>query len=348
MTTTGKPRMPPGQGLLRNPDNWPVMGEDAPRDDDSPWMITITGEVERPLTIPLDELMGLPRTDITIDIHCVTRWSKLDRRFSGVPLNDLLADARPTAAAKFIRFIARTDRAHDTTLPLELARSLNALVTFDAEGAPLTTPHGGPVRMVTPGRYFYKSLKWLETIELRTDNKLGHWEAGPGYHNNADPWAEERFVTGNISPELRQRMIDRRSFGKRDLFSVDFSDEDLTGLDAAEATLRNARFDRAALRGASFCKAEFAGASFVAADLVGAGFRGSDGEGADFRGADLRSADFSEAALTGALFCNDEGGDGAIIDGAIIDGATLFDASALESLTDVNRAYVERMMKNGA
>ena len=341
--TTDKPRMPPGQSLLRTPTNWPVMGEEAPRDDKSPWMINITGEVERPLAIPLTELMGFARTEITIDIHCVTRWSKFDRVFSGLPLNDLLAEARPTTDAKFIRFISRSERAHDTALPLDLAQSLNALVAFEAEGEPLTTPHGGPVRMVTPGRYFYKSIKWLETIELRTDNKLGYWEAGPGYHNNADPWEEERFITGNIPPDLRQRMIDRRSFGKRDLLGVDFTGEDMTGLDAAEATIRNAKFDNAILRDASFRKTEYAGASFRGADMVGADMRGSDGAGADFCGADLRSVDFTDARLTGVMFCDADGENG-----AIIDGATLFDDSAIELLTDVNRAYVERMRKAGA
>lgn len=336
--TTDKSRMPPGQSLLRTPSNWPVMGEDAPRKDRAPWMINITGEVERPLAVPLSELMAFARTEITIDIHCVTRWSKFDRVFSGLPLNDLLAEARPTADAKFIRFVSRSERAHDTALPLDLARSLNALVAFEAEGEPLTTPHGGPVRMVTPGRYFYKSIKWLETIELRTDNKLGYWEAGPGYHNNADPWAEERFITGNIPPDLRQRMIDRRSFGKRDLLGVDFSGEDLTGVDAAEATIRNAKFDNAILRDASFRNTEYSGASFRGADMVGADMRGSDGAGADFCGADLRSVDFSEAGVTGAMFCEADG-----TNGAIIDGATLFEDYALAKLTDVNRAYVERM-----
>ncbi|MGB1214181.1 MAG: molybdopterin-dependent oxidoreductase [Pikeienuella sp.] len=343
MTTTEKPRMPPGQGLIRNPDNWPVIGETEPRNDGSPWMINITGEVERPLAVPLTELMGFARTEIKIDIHCVTRWSKFDRRFSGIPLNDLLAEARPTADAKYIRFISRSPRAHDTSLPLDLATSLNALVTFEAEGEPLSSPHGGPVRMVTPGRYFYKSVKWLETIELRSDNKLGYWEAGPGYHNNADPWEEERFITGNISPELRQRMIDRRSFGKRDLLGVDFTGEDMTGLDASEATIRNAKFNGAKLRDASFQKAEYAGASFQGADMVGADMRGSDGAGADFRGADLRSVDFSDGRLVGVLFCDPDGGNG-----AIIDGATLFDDDALLGLTDVNRAYVEEMLKRGA
>jgi hypothetical protein len=211
-------------------------------------------------------------------------------------------------------------------------------VTFEAEGEPLTMPHGGPVRMVTPGRYFYKSVKWLETIELRTDNKLGYWEAGPGYHDGADPWAEERFITGNIPPDLRQRMIDRRSFGKRDLLGVDFSGEDLTGLDASEATVRNAKFDNAILRGASFRKTEYAGASLRGADMVGANMRSSDGAGADFTGADLRSVDFSDAGITGAVFCNENGGNG-----ALIDGATLFEKTALAKLTDVNRTYVERM-----
>lgn len=337
---TDQPRLPPGQNLIRSPDNWPVLGETAPRDDASPWVIRVTGEVETPLEIPLADLMARPRTDITLDIHCVTRWSKFDWNFSGVPLADLLAEARPTAAAKFIRFVARTDRAHDTSLPLALCEDLNPLIAFDAQGAPLTTEHGGPVRMVTPGRYFYKSVKWLEEIELRADNKLGYWEAGPGYHDNADPWREERFITGNIPADLRQRMIDRRDLGKRDLFSVDFSGEALGGLKAAGTVMRNCAFRKAGLRSADFNGANVSGGYFDGADMVDADFRDSCCNGTSFDGADLRSVDFTGAELFGATFCDQQGGNG-----AIVDGATLISDDQLATLTDVNRAYLESRLR---
>ncbi|MEO0363208.1 MAG: molybdopterin-dependent oxidoreductase [Pseudomonadota bacterium] len=336
MSGGDRPRLPPGQGLIRNPDNWPVLGETAPRDDDAPWIVRVTGAVERPLAIPLAELMARERTEIVTDIHCVTRWSKFDRRFSGTPLMDLIDEAGPTAEARFVRFVARTERAHDTSLTLDLCRSLTPLVTFEAEGEPLEEIHGGPVRIVTPGRYFYKSVKWLEEIELRPDNKLGYWEAGPGYHDNADPWEEERFVTGNIPPDLRARMIERRSLGKRDLLGVDFSGEALGGLDASGATMRNCSFEGAGLRSANFRDANVSGGSFEGADMVDADFRDACCNGTGFEGADLRSVDFTGAELFGATFCDEAGGRG-----AIVDGQTLISPDQIASMTDANRAYLE-------
>ncbi len=333
---TDRPRLPPGQGLIRSPENWPVLGETAPRDDAAPWIVKVTGAVERPLALPLAELMARPRTEIVTDIHCVTRWSKFDRRFSGVPLMDLIAEAGPKPAARFVCFIARTDRAHDTSLTLDLCRQLAPLVTFDAEGAPLEEIHGGPVRIVAPGRYFYKSLKWLEEIELREDNKLGYWEAGPGYHDNADPWEEERFTTGNIPPDLRQRMIERRSLGKRDLLGVDFSGEELGGLDASGATIRNCRFVKTGLRSANFRGTMVSGGTFEGADMVDADFREANCNGTSFIGADLRSVDFTGAALFGARFVAEDGSSG-----AIVDGQTLIAPEQIAMMTDANRAYLE-------
>ena len=337
---TDKPRLPPGQGLIRNPDNWPVLGETAPRDDDSPWMIRITGEVARPAEIPLADLMARPRTKLISDIHCVTRWSKYDWAFTGVPLMDVLEECGLTENANFVRFIARTDRAHDTSLTMDLCRQLKPLITFTAQGETLAEEHGGPVRMVTPGRYFYKSVKWLEEIEVRRDNKLGYWEAGPGYHDNADPWEEERFITGNIPPELRQRMIDRRSLGKRDLLSVNFDGEELGGLDAVGTVMRNCSFKGAKLRSADFTDANVSGGAFDNADMVDVNMRGASCNGTSFEGADLRSVDFTDAELFGASFVAEDGSNG-----AILDGATLITTGQMAAMTDVNRAYVEAAIK---
>ena len=333
---TDKPRLPPGQGLLKNPANWPVLGESAPRPDSSPWVIRVVGAVKAPLEISLEDLMARPRTDIVTDIHCVTRWSKFDRSFSGFPLLDLIAEAAPTEEARFVRFVSRSERAHDTSLTMNLCRALRPLITFEAEGEPLEEIHGGPVRIVTPGRYFYKSVKWLETIELRPDNQLGYWEAGPGYHDNADPWEEERFITGNIPPDLRARMIERRSLGKRDLFGVDFSGEALGGLDASETVMRNCAFRGSKLRSASFRQANVSGGDFDGADMVDADFRESCCNGASFIGADLRSVDFSGAELFGVSFVSEDASGG-----AIVDGQTLISQEQLSTLTDVNREYLE-------
>ncbi len=336
---TDEPRLPPGQGLIRRPENWPVLGETAPRADDAPWVIRVTGAVDNPLAIPLADLMARPRTEITTDIHCVTRWSKFDRVFSGFPLMDLIAEAVPHPDAAFVRFIARTERAHDTSLTMDLCRTLQPLITFDAEGAPLEEIHGGPVRMVTPGRYFYKSVKWLEEIEIRTENKLGYWEAGPGYHDNADPWAEERFTTGNIPPDLRERMIERKSLGKRDLLGVDFSGEALGGLDASDTTIRDCRFLKSGLRSANFRNAMISGGKFDGADMVDADLRGANCNGTSFNGADLRSVDFTGASMFGATFCDADGGNG-----AIVDAQTLISAEQIGLLTDVNRDYLTKAL----
>lgn len=340
---TETPRLPPGQGLIRTPENWPVLGENAPREDGAPWMIRVTGAVERPIEISLDELKARPRKEIVTDIHCVTRWSKFDRSFSGFALMDLIAEAGPTGDAKFVRFISRSEHAHDTSLTMNLCEDLQPLITFDAEGEPLAEEHGGPVRMVTPGRYFYKSVKWLEEIELRAENKLGYWEAGPGYHDNADPWAEERFVTGNIPPDLRERMIERKSLGKRDLLGVDFSGEALGGLDAAGAKIRDCRFVKTGLRSADFQGTMVSGGKFDGADMVDADFRGSNCNGTSFKGADLRSVDFSDALMFGATFVHEDGEGG-----AIVDGQTLISPEQIASLTDVNREYLEKALSAGA
>eukprot|EP00959_Pyramimonas_sp_CCMP1952_P333424 6981712-Pyramimonas_sp.AAC.1 len=135
--------------------------------------------------------MARPRQDYVVDIHCVTRWSKIGARFSGIPLHDLLEEAGVTEDACYVSFVARSERNHSTSLPLRTLIDLQAIVAFEYEGEPLEEVHGGPVRVVVPGKYFYKSVKWLERIDVLTFDKLGYWEGDAGYHNNADPWTEE-------------------------------------------------------------------------------------------------------------------------------------------------------------
>ncbi len=328
-------RMPPGQGLIRDVARWPVVGETAPRASAAPWTVTVCGLVAAPRVWPLEALLGWPQETRTLDIHCVTRWSQLDRRFSGVALAALIHAAAPLPEARFSRLIARSDRDHDTCLPLDLARE--SLLAFAAEDAPLASEHGGPVRVIAPGRYFYKSLKWLERVELRAEDHLGYWESGPGYHNGADPWAEQRFVTGNIPPDLRARMIARRSLGKRSLLGVDFSGAALDGLDAAGATLRNCAFCGAVLTNADFSAANLSNADFSGADARGARFVGADVEGVAFDGADLRGADFSYASLFGASFTGPGGA-------ARLDAATRISPEQIAALTDAQAAYLRRAL----
>lgn len=329
-------RRPPNQNMIRRKESWPVVGETEALMPDGAWTVRLDGCVGAARTLTLDDLAALPQTERQVDIHCVTRWSKLDCRFEGVRVMDLLTAAEPAPEAVSVRFVAHSARKHDTTLTLADIQRHDPLIALRYDGAPLPAEHGGPVRIVTPGRYFYKSIKWLETIELRTDNRLGYWEAGPGYHDNADPWREERFVTGNIPPELRQRMIDRRSLGKRDLLGVDFSGEDLTGLDAAETVMRNCGFVKAGLRRSSFRDANISGGAFDGADMVDADLTRACCNGTSFIGADLRSVDFTDAELFGATFVGEDGANG-----AIVDRQTLIAPAQIATMTDANRAYLD-------
>jgi hypothetical protein len=329
--------LPPGQGLIAG-DRWPVVGERAPRAGAAPWEVAVCGLVAHTRIWRLDELMARPRETRTIDVHCVTRWSKPGMRFSGLPLADLLAPSVPAPEAAFVRFVARSDRDHDTAVPLAVAR--DALIAFEAEGAPLPPEHGGPVRVVTPGRYFYKSLKWLERVELTAEARPGYWERGPGYHDGADPWREERYVTGSVPPDLRARLIARRAVAGRDLLGVDFSGEALDGFDARGATLRACRFAGARLRDADFTGANLSNADLTGADLRGARLTGADCEGAAFDGADLRGADFAGASLFGASF--------AARGGARIDAATRIEPAQADAPADAEGSFLRAALAAAA
>jgi hypothetical protein len=306
-----------------------------------------------------------------VDIHCVTRWSKLAVAFRGVLLEHVLAQARHSAAAHrsagavwpqpaagstaascdtqsaldapFVSFVARSDRRHSTSLPLDEALTLGALVALEAEGRPLAEEHGGPVRVVVPGRYFYKSLKWLERIELLAEDRLGFWEATAGYHNTADPWQQQRYMAPTLSRREAERLLAGRDFSGRDLRSIDASHRQLDGLQARQALLRDARFVGCRLRGACFDGANLSNAHFQQADLRDATFRGADVEGADFTGADLRGADFTGASLLGVTFCHEE--EPSPPRSARIDASTRIAPPQIEQLTPPQMAYVLRAIR---
>lgn len=142
--------MPPRQQLVAA-DKWPIVGERFPAEAPSDWPIDVFGLVEQPVRLTLDELRALPQTTQAVDIHCVTRWSKPGVEFTGVRLADLLALAAPLSHARFVSFIARTERGHSTSLPLAAALTKDVLVALQVEGEPVPVEHGGPVRVVTPG-----------------------------------------------------------------------------------------------------------------------------------------------------------------------------------------------------
>jgi len=181
-------RLPPGQYFT---EKWPVLhAGDVPRVDIATWTLELTGEVEEPVTLGFDELTSLPATEVTTDIHCVTRWSRFDAHFKGVHWRELAKLCRPKPSARFV--VAHADQGFTSNVPLAALEDENALIVYEADGAPLTPDHGYPVRLFIPTKYFWKSAKWLRGIELSAVDKPGFWERY-GYNNNADYWQEERY-----------------------------------------------------------------------------------------------------------------------------------------------------------
>lgn len=296
-----QPRLPPGQQLAA-PNKWPLIGERGPRPSSDPWTLTISGLVDLPTTFSLDQLYELPQTERVLDIHCVTRWSQYDMRFSGVLLSDLLNSVGVSTEARFISFVSRSTRNHSSSLDLNDALSFDTLIALDFNGQPLPVEHGGPIRNIVPGRYFYKSVKWLEAIELLSIDRLGFWEAESGYHNHADPWQEERYMAPAIDRRLAAELIAKRDFSGLDLRSIDCSLRELPGLNARGSALRDANFRDANLANSDFSEANLSNAHFQGANLQGAKFVGTDLEGANMSGANLCGVDLTGAFLTGTTF----------------------------------------------
>jgi DMSO/TMAO reductase YedYZ molybdopterin-dependent catalytic subunit len=181
-------RLPPGQYLT---EKWPVLhAGTVPHTDLATWDFRVFGEVEEPLTLNYDELRALPATEITVDIHCVTRWSRFDTSFRGVRWRALAERARPRPSARFV--VAHAEQGFTSNVPLALLEEDDSLLAYEAEGAPLAPEHGWPLRLVVPKRYFWKSAKWLRAIELTAADRPGFWERY-GYHNDADYWKEQRY-----------------------------------------------------------------------------------------------------------------------------------------------------------
>jgi DMSO/TMAO reductase YedYZ molybdopterin-dependent catalytic subunit len=181
-------RLPPGQYLT---EKWPVLhAGTVPHTDLATWDFKLFGEVEEPVTLSYDELKALPQTEITTDIHCVTRWSRFDTSFRGVHWRELAKLVRPKPNAHFV--VAHAEQGFTSNLPLEPLTADNALVAWEADGEELTPEHGWPLRLVVPSRYFWKSAKWLRGLELLDHDEPGFWERY-GYHNEADYWLEQRY-----------------------------------------------------------------------------------------------------------------------------------------------------------
>ena len=179
-------RVPPGQYLT---DDFPVLtAGPTPYTPLEEWTFTITGAVDAPRSWTWEEFRALPSETFTTDIHCVTKWSKLDTEWEGVSL-DVLLDGIDTAA-EFV--VASSDGGYTTNLPLEDVLDGKAWVAFNFEGEPLEDEHGGPARLLVPHLYLWKSAKWVRNLELVDEDEPGFWEQ-LGYHNRGDPWQEERY-----------------------------------------------------------------------------------------------------------------------------------------------------------
>jgi len=181
-------RLPPGQYLT---EKWPVLhAGSVPQTDLATWEFRISGEVENELVLSYDELQALPQTEITADIHCVTRWSRFDTSFKGVHWRELAKLAKPKPSARFV--LAHAEQGFTSNVPLAALEDEHALIAWEADGERLTPDHGWPLRLVVPSRYFWKSAKWLRGLELLSADQPGFWERY-GYHNDADYWKEERY-----------------------------------------------------------------------------------------------------------------------------------------------------------
>ncbi|HZQ63791.1 MAG TPA: sulfite oxidase-like oxidoreductase [Gaiellaceae bacterium] len=181
-------RLPPGQYLT---EKWPVLhAGSVPKIDLATWTLEVSGEVDRPLTLTWEQLLELPSREVTVDIHCVTRWSRFDTRFRGVHWSELAKLVQPRPSGRFV--VAHAEQGFTANMPLAAIEDEHALIAYEADGEPLTPDHGWPVRLLVPSRYLWKSAKWLRGLELLDHDEPGFWERY-GYHNDADYWREQRY-----------------------------------------------------------------------------------------------------------------------------------------------------------
>jgi len=196
--TRDRERLPPGQIVTQK---WPVLHYGTvPQVDTATWRFTVSGAVQHPFSLTWDELRALPREDTVCDIHCVTRWSRYDNTFSGVPVRLLVERARPAPEAKFV--LIHAEQGFTTNLPLDDLLRPGNLLAFSHNGQELDPEHGGPVRLLVPHLYFWKSAKWIRGFEFLEEDYPGFWEQN-GYHMRGDPWAEERY--GRPDPARMRR-----------------------------------------------------------------------------------------------------------------------------------------------
>ena len=179
-------RVPPGQYLTHD---FPVLSAGpTPHTALGDWSFVIDGAVDDRAAWSWEEFTALPAEEVTVDIHCVTKWSKLDTAWRGVPLDTLLEHVNTAAGY----LTAWSDGGYTTNLSVEDVSDGKAWVAYEYDGEPLESEHGGPARLLVPHLYFWKSAKWVRGITLTHDDEPGFWESY-GYHNHGDPWLEQRY-----------------------------------------------------------------------------------------------------------------------------------------------------------
>ncbi len=181
-------RIPPNQRLT---EGWPVLTYGGtPRIDLKEWRFVVAGEVEEEVSFTWQEFSALPQTTLTSDIHCVTGWSKLDNEWQGVAFGDLMQRIRPKPQAQHV--MVHCYGGYTTNVPLADLLQDGALFAHTHNGKPLPSEHGGPLRLVVPHLYFWKSAKWARGLLFLPEDRPGFWEQY-GYHIRGDPWKEERY-----------------------------------------------------------------------------------------------------------------------------------------------------------
>ena len=200
-------RIPPGQTLHRG---FPILhaGTVPTGLTRHSWTLSVSGEVGHPFRLSFADLQSLPNRDEVVDIHCVTGWSKLDTRWEGVPFRILAERADPSEQARYV--IVECEQGFTTSLPIETLMEEDVMLAHSYEGEALALEHGGPVRLLVPRRYFYKSAKWLRGLRFASQDEPGFWEVR-GYSNVADPWRELRYEVDDLREihAMRKRALFR-------------------------------------------------------------------------------------------------------------------------------------------
>ena len=194
-------RVPPGQIVTTG---FPVLHAGAIPIDTDPtrWRVAVHGAVQRPRTFEFEELLQLPQLEQTVDIHCVTSWTKLGTTWTGVPFREIAEKVAPLPEAQFVAM--ECAQGFTTSLPLKALMEGDVILAHSFGGKPLPAEHGGPLRMLVPRRYFYKSAKWLQGLKFLAQDEPGFWEVR-GYSNVADPWLETRYTVDDVRQIHRMR-----------------------------------------------------------------------------------------------------------------------------------------------